>query len=369
MRDLDEIFMKKAILEAHKGRGFTSPNPCVGAMIVKGGKIIGKGYHKKAGEDHAEIAAIKDALGKAGGKKPGFKKLAGSTLYVNLEPCCHIGKTGPCVEEIVKYKIKRVVVSHSDPSKKVNCKGIEALKSHGIEVKVGVCEEEARMVNQPFLKVSKTGIPFVTLKAGISLDGRISTGTGKPEWITNELSRNHGYKLREFYDCIVVGANTVIIDNPFLRSKKGRLFRVIIDGALRVDISSKVFRDENCFIAYTERAKKSDVVRFKKAGIKIECFGKNKVDLKKLLKYLLEKFDIQSIFVEGGGEVNGSFADAKKIDDVYFYIAPEIIGGRNAISVVEGNGVKSVKDDLKIKSITVRMLKGDILVHGIINEY
>ena len=375
MKD-DVFYMKKAITLARKGGVYgvanVSPNPLVGAIIVlwKNGKdvIIGKGYHKVFGGAHAEVVAINDAL------KNGYceKDFRHSTLYVNLEPCCHFGKTGPCCEEIVRRKFKRVVVAHKDPSSKVDGKGIKYLKDNQVKVDIGVCEDLAREINQPFLKISKIGIPYVTLKSGITLDGRISTGRGKAEWITNQFSRKHGYALRLAHDAIVVGANTVIVDDPKLMSgkdRKGKLFRVILDGKLRTNPSYKVFRDQNVLVAHTDLAKKSDVKKFTDASVKVKSFGKDKVNIKELLKYLYKEFGIMSVFVEGGGEVNGSFVDAKMIDTVYFYIAPEILGGRNSISVVEGNGVESVKDDLKIKKLNVKNLNGDILISGNINEY
>lgn len=364
----DVLYMKKAINLARKGIGKTSPNPMVGCVIVLDDIVIGNGYHKTFGGPHAEIVAINDAV-KNGYGESEFKR---STLYVNLEPCCHFGKTGPCCEEIVRRGFKRVVIAHSDPSRKVNGKGIEYLKNHRVAVDIGVLENEAREINQSFLKTSLAGVPYVTLKAGITLDGRISAGKGVPEWITNEVSRKHGYNLRFTHDAIVVGANTVIVDNPKLMSGvggKGKLFRVILDGKLRVDPSSKVFRDENVLVAHTDVAKPVDIKKFTNAGIKIKSFGKEKIDIKKLLKYLYGEFGIMSVFVEGGGEVNGSFVDVKLVDNVYFYIAPEILGGRNSISVVEGTGFDSVQNDLKIKKLNVKKLNGDILLFGNINEY
>ena len=354
--------MKRAVELAKKGQGYTSPNPCVGAVIVRNGKIIGFGYHKKAGSDHAEIVAISDALKRK-------NSLKGAVLYTTLEPCCHYGKTGPCTEEIVRFGIGKVVIAHTDPSKKVNLKGVKFLRGHGVEVVVGVLEEEARMLNQPFLKTVKYGIPFVTLKAGISLDGKIATRSGKSEWITNELSREHGKNLRDNYDAIVVGANTVLIDNPVLACRKGRLLRVVVDGRLRVKVSSRVFRDDDVVVATTDLADKKALKKFKEAGVKVVRFGRKKVNIKALLKYLYKEFGVQSVFVEGGGGVNGSFVDEKLIDDVYFYISPEIIGGYDAVSVVGGKGVDSLKKSLKLKKVDVKMLEGDILVHGIVNQY
>ena len=354
--------MKQALTLAKKGMGFTAPNPNVGAIIVKNKKIIGRGYHKGAGNDHAEIVAIKDALAKK-------NSLKGSTLYVNLEPCCHQGQTGPCVSEIVRFGVKKVVVAHKDPSRKVNGKGLRFLKQNAVEVVVGVMENEARSINQPFLKIHKTGLPFVTLKAGISLDGKIATRSGKSEWITNALSRKHGHELRDDYDAIVVGANTVIIDNPVLACSRGPLLRVIVDGRLRVSPSSRVFRDEDVFVACSNLASAARLQKFDKAGVKVASFGGKRVAIKKLLKYLHKEFGVQSVFVEGGGGVNGSFVDAGMVDDVYFYVSPEIIGGKEAVGVVGGKGAKDLKKSLKLKKVDVKMLENDILVHGVINEY
>jgi len=357
--------MKRALELAKKARGNTSPNPCVGALIVKGGKIIGSGYHKKSGTDHAEIVAIKDALVKK-------NSLKGSVLYSTLEPCCHVGRTGPCVEAIIQFGIKKVVIAHKDPSKKVNGKGINFLKKHGVEVLVGVLENEARMLNQSFLKIAKVGVPFVTIKAGMTLDGKIATAKNVSKWITGKAAREDSHELRGFYDAIVVGANTVISDNPTLdggRKGDSPLLRVVVDGRLRVNPSSKVFRDSNVLVACSDKADSKKIEKFRSKGIKVESFGKSRVSIKRLLKFLYDKDCVQSVFVEGGGGVNGSFVDEGLVDDVYFYIAPMIIGGRDAVSVVGGKGISDLKKSLKMKTVDVKMLKDDILVHGIVNKY
>lgn len=355
MFDMDhETFMKAAIEEAKKGLGKTSPNPCVGAVIVKNGQIIGHGYHKKAGSDHAEVVAIKNARGQCFDVK-------GSTMYVTLEPCGHFGRTPPCVDALLKAGIKEVFAASEDFSRKINSKGLK--------IKIGLLDKEARILNQPFFKVSKLGIPFVTLKAGMSLDGKIATGSGKSQWITNELSRKHGHKLRDFYDAIVAGANTVMIDDPVLAGRNGKLLRVVIDGKLRTSVSARVYRDGNVFVACTDAALKSKFDQFAKAGIVIKSFGKEKVDIKKLLKFLHKKYSTQSVFVEGGGATNGAFADAGMVDDIYFYISPEIIGGVDAVSVIGGRGASDLGSSIKIKKVEISRLKSDILIHGIINEY
>ena len=276
MFDMDhEAFMKVAIAEAKKGFGKTSPNPCVGAVIVKGSRIIGRGYHKKAGSDHAEVAAIKNA------RSHGFD-VKGSTMYVTMEPCGHFGRTPPCVDALLKAGVSEVFAASKDFSRKIN--------SNGLKVIIGLLDKEARILNQPFFKVSRFGIPFVTVKGGMSLDGKIATGSGKSQWITNELSRKHGHKLRNFYDAIVVGANTVMIDNPLLSGKDGKLLRVIVDGKLRTSVSARVYRDGNVFVACTDSAGKNRFDQFVKAGIAVKSFGKSAVDVKKLLKFLYKKY-------------------------------------------------------------------------------
>jgi len=362
----DENFMKQVVLLALKAKGMTSPNPMVGAVIVRGGKVIGRGYHKVAGGDHAEIVAIKDALNKK-------NSVRGATMYVNLEPCSHHGKTPPCCEELVHVGISRVVIAHRDPSSKVNGRGVRYLKKHGVEVIEGVLEDEARRINQSFLKVSHFGLPYVTVKAGMSLDGKIATRSGKSEWITNEVSRVHGHELRVGYDSIIVGANTVRIDNPWLgaggKSDKKKILRVIVDGKLSTPLSSRVFRDDNVIVAYSGLASERLVKKFRKHGVRIEKFGSRSVSVLRLMKFLYEKMEVQSMFVEGGGGVHGSFFDAGVVDEVYLYISPEIIGGLGSVSVVGGKGVGVLKDSTKMKKTNVSRLKDDILVHGIVHEY
>jgi len=350
--------MKQAVHLALKAKGMTSPNPLVGAVIVRGGKVIGRGYHARAGDDHAEIVAIKDALAKK-------NSLRGAVMYVNLEPCSHHGRTPPCCEELVRVGIGRVVIGHRDPFEKVNGRGVKYLRRHGVEVVESVLADEARAINQAFSKSARTGLPYVTVKAGMSLDGKIATRSGKSEWITGEMSRKHGHELRRGYDAIVVGANTVKIDNPRLKG----LLRVVIDGKLSSPLSSRVFRDENVVVAYSGLASARNVKRFLAKGVRIEKFGAKVVSIPRLMKFLGTKMGVQSMFVEGGGTVNGSFFDAGMVDDVYFYISPEVIGGIGAVSVVGGKGVGSLKETAKMKKINVSRLKDDILVHGIVHEY
>ena len=218
----DEYYMKLAISLAQKGCGYVSPNPMVGAVIVKNGRIIGRGYHKRFGGNHAEINALKNAV----------EDVAASTLYVTLEPCCHEGKTPPCIDSIVEHKIARVVIGTIDPNPLVSCQGINYLQSLGIEVKIGVLENNCRKLNEVFFHFMKTGLPFVTIKYAQTLDGRIATATGESQWISSEASLKYTHQLRASHDAILVGAGTVIKDNPELKVRlvRGRNpLRVIVD--------------------------------------------------------------------------------------------------------------------------------------------
>ncbi len=325
-------YMEKALALAKKGLGFTSSNPCVGAVIVKNGVIMGEGWHEKAGEDHAETFAIKSVKKKS--------DLKGADLYVTLEPCCHFGKTPPCVDAIVKSGIKKVYVGMKDPFKEVNGKGIKFLEKHGIKVEVLDEKEklakEIKKINLPFIKWAKTGLPYVTFKAAISLDGKIGL-PGKRIMITSKKSRKHAKFQRSLCDCVMIGANTVRVDNPELgvspEFKGKKLLRVIVSSGLNFTLKEKIFRDRNVFVACTKKALKEDRKRFEKAGFEYGIFGKNEVDFMSLFKFLAKDKNVRHVFSEGGGRLNGSlFKQNKKngllIDRFLFYTAPKIIGKR-----------------------------------------
>ena len=357
----DKKFMNQALSLALKGKGSTSPNPLVGAVLVKSGKVVGKGYHKGAGLDHAEIVAVKDAYSKQNNPK-------GCVLYVNLEPCCHIGKTGPCCEEIVRVGISEVVIANLDPSAKVNGKGVKFLKKHGVKVRLGILEDEAREMNQIFFKNSKRDLPYVTVKAGMSLDGKIATKKHESQWITSDSSRKAGRALRGIYDAVLVGGGTVKDDNPTLVMPKGK-FQIVLDGDLSTPLSSKLYKGDDVIIVCTENVLQKKVEKLEARGVAVWKVGKSRVNFEKLLKKMYVEKGICSLFVEGGGGVIGSFFDAGFVDEVYFYYAPIIIGGMNAVSAVGGSGVSKLKDAGKIKKLTTSRSDGDILVHGYLNSY
>lgn len=357
--------MQKAYELAKKGLGKVSPNPCVGAVIVKNGEILAEGWHKKAGDDHAEIDAIN--------KVKDISKLKGAELYVTLEPCCHFGKTPPCVNRIIETGIKEVFIGMMDPFPKVKGKGIKILKKNGIFTEIFPKNTELAHkifeLNQPFLKAVKTNMPYVIMKAGISLDGKIATYTRDSKWITSEDARNDSKIERSFCDCVVIGAGAVESDDPVLGDK----LRVVIDKFLSSDLKRKVFRDEKVFVATTDMASKNERELFKKSGINFKSFGKNVVSIEKLLKYLYST-GVHSVFVEGGSGVHGYFYDAflknqKLIDKVIFYVAPKFIGGEKSLPVIGGTGVKFVREIKGFLDYNIEKVGRDIKFVGYFNCY
>lgn len=361
---MKEKYMNLAINLALKGIGKVNPNPLVGAVIVKDDEIIGVGYHKSYGEEHAEVNAINNAN----------KNIEGTTLYVTLEPCCHYGKTPPCVDLIIEKKIKKVVIGTLDPNTLVSGKGVKKLKENNIEVIVNVKEEECKKINEIFIKYITTNLPFVILKSAISLDGKIATATGESKWITSKEAREDGHMLRNKLSAIMVGVNTIIKDNPELtcRIENGKNpIRVILDSTLRIPLDSKVInnKDNLTVIATTKYANKAKKEMLLKKNIKvIEIKSKNKkVDLKELMKYLgREKID--SVLIEGGGTLNFSAIEENIVDKVRFYIAPKILGGEESKSSIGGKGFCKIDDAVKLKDLTYEKLKEEIVVEGYINK-
>lgn len=337
----DEKYMRMAIRLAEKAQGRTSPNPVVGAVIVKNNRIVGRGYHKKAGLPHAEVNALKQA----------GKTAKGATLYVSLEPCDHFGRTAPCTDAIIKSGIKKVVIGMKDPNPLNNGKGIKKLKDQGIKVVISGIQKEAESINRPYLKFITKRLPFITVKVAQSLDGKIATKTGDSKWISSEDSRRYVHWLRSKADAVMVGANTVIRDDPLLLSKLSKdrqPARIIINGNSRIPAKSKIF--------FTSA--KSPVM------LASSILGSNKrVDLIKLLE-ILAKNGIMHILVEGGGELISSLIGRDLVDRMIIFIAPKVIGGRRAITSVEGSGVARVKDAFNFKIKNIRRFKKDIMIEA-----
>ncbi|NQT28271.1 MAG: bifunctional diaminohydroxyphosphoribosylaminopyrimidine deaminase/5-amino-6-(5-phosphoribosylamino)uracil reductase RibD, partial [Candidatus Omnitrophica bacterium] len=313
----DLYFLKKTFSLAKRAEGFTSPNPLVGALFVKKNKILSFGYHRKSGGPHAEVEAIRVAK----------KSLSGSTLYINLEPCCHFGRTGPCVDEIIKRGIKRAVIATADPNPKVNRKSIRKLRKAGIKVEVGLCKKEAEKLNETFFKNIREKKPFVVAKVAQSLDGKIATQKGISQWITSSSSRKFSKKLRDRYDCVLIGANTLIKDNPGLDGLDKSPFKAVISPRLNIPLDSYLLKNNpHKLIIFT-----SDKSRFKRKKISSEVkvfFLKEEkgwLPVKKILK-ILYSLGIMSVFIEGGSQTIGQFFIKREIDKVFFFIAPKIIG-------------------------------------------
>jgi diaminohydroxyphosphoribosylaminopyrimidine deaminase/5-amino-6-(5-phosphoribosylamino)uracil reductase len=334
----DEYYMKLALGLARKGRGYVSPNPMVGAVIVKNGRIISRGYHQRFGDNHAEINAIKNTT----------EDIAGSTLYVNLEPCCHEGKTPPCIDSIIEHKIARVVIGTIDSNPLVSCRGIDCLQNHGIEIKTGVLEPECRKLNEKFFHYMETGLPFVTIKYAQTLDGRIATATGESQWISSEASLKFTHQLRAAHDAILVGAGTVIKDNPELtvRLVRGRNpLRVIVDSELKISQQAKVFQNISSAKTLIATTKTADDPKFQDVAgsgvelVTIDADEKGNVDLKKLFKTLAGR-KISSILIEGGAQIITSVLKNNLANRLVTIIAPKIIG----------SGIEAV-GDLNIRSL------------------
>lgn len=356
--------MERALELAKMGIGMVNPNPLVGAVIVKDDEIIGEGYHECYGEAHAERNAVKNAI----------KPVEGSTIYVTLEPCAHYGKTPPCVDLLIEKKFKKVVVGMLDPNELVAGKSIEKLKQHGIEVIVGVKEEECKKMNEIFIKYITSKIPFIVLKSGMSIDGKIATYSGESKWITSEQSREDSQNLRNRIQSIMVGVNTVIADDPELTCRINddkSLIRIIVDTNLRIPLDSKVVKneDKSTIVATTISSDENKKQALRKLGIKvIEVPSKNnRVNLRELVKRLGQD-GIDSILIEGGGTLNFSALQENIVDKVIFYIAPKILGGENSKSSIAGEGFSKLSEAVKLTNTSYRKVGEDLVIEGYIEK-
>ena len=359
----DEKFMREALRIARNAEGCTSPNPLVGAVIVKDGKIIAEGWHRQAGTPHAEI----HALNMAGDLS------RGATLYVTLEPCSHFGRTPPCTQAIINAGISRVVAAMSDPNPKVAGHGFELLRAAGIAVEVGLLEAEARRLNEVFLKWITRRLPFVTMKFACTLDGKIATVAGESQWISSEESRRFTHHLRDINDAILVGVGTVLADNPSLTTRlvEGKNpVRVIVDSNARTPLESKVVADKSArtIVAVTANAPPDKVRALKLRGVEVITAGNfERVDLTALMHALAER-EITSVLVEGGGTIHFSMLRARLVDKVLAFIAPKLIGGSRALSAVGGEGFAKLSDAVELNDITTTTLGADILISGYVKE-
>lgn len=360
----EEQFMKRAIELAKQGSGWTAPNPLVGAVVVKNGRVIGEGYHRKYGELHAERNALA-----ACSEDP-----AGATLYVTLEPCCHYGKTPPCTEIIIEKKIAKVVIGSRDPNPKVAGKGARILREHGIEVVEDYMREACDALNPVFFHYITTKTPYVVLKFAMTLDGKIATRTGASKWITGEAARNHVHQLRGRYAGILAGIGTVLADDPMLNCRidgAHQPLRIILDSQLRIPMGSRLVRSAKeypllivCNESNRDREEgASRIQKLEEAGAKVWTLPEKNghPDLNVLMQRLGEE-KIDSVLIEGGGTVNEAALKAHIVHHVCAYIAPKIFGGEDAKTPVEGSGIRLPQECANLRLAKITVLLNDMLL-------
>ena len=371
----DADFMHMALKEAAKGKGFTSPNPMVGAVVVKGHQVVGRGHHGYAGGPHAEVNAIDDAGDAANG----------AMLYVTLEPCNHTGRTPPCTEKILSSGIKKVVVAANDPNPDVTGGGNDFLRSKGLVVVEGVCAKEANQLNEVFNKYIKTKRPFVVLKCAATLDGQIATNTGDAKWISNAFSRKYVHKLRHEYDAIMVGMGTVKADNPQLTTrlpegingkKAKNPLRVILDSQLSIPEDATVLRidSDSDTVLVTgplaeDQANLDKKNRLEKLGVKIISapLRNNQVDLNALM-VILGKMGVTGLFIEGGARVHAAALAAGIVDKVLFFYAPKLLGANDGIPMCAGSGPALMADSIPVENIRVKQFGDDVMIEGYVKK-
>lgn len=357
----DREYMELALELARNAEGDTSPNPMVGCVLVRDGKIIGQGWHHKAGEPHAELEAIRDAK----------NKVRGATAYVTLEPCSHVGRVGPCCVTMARMGIERVVCAMEDPNPKVAGAGIKYLRDNGVQVEVGLCQKEAESLNEKFLFAITHERPFISLKYAMTLDGKIATASGDSQWVTGEAARTKAHYLRKTHDAVLVGVGTVLADNPELTTRlvKGKnALRIVLDSELRTPLTSAVLNEAaNTLIFVGENYNKERAQALSQMDwvevLQVPESTPGKLDLQAILKILSER-QIRSVLVEGGSQVLGAFKDAGLVDRVYAFVAPKLCGGQDALSAVGGQGVQLMDACLQLEDLEVEQLEADVLITG-----
>ncbi len=372
--DRDNGFMGMALDLARLAYGKTSPNPMVGALIVKNGRVIGKGFHRKAGMPHAEVEAIREAQASQSAS------LKGAVLYVTLEPCCHQGRTPPCVEAILSSGIRDIVVGMKDPDEKVSGRGIRLLKKQGLRVRTGVLEAECQDLNEAYVKHRSRKMPYVTLKIASTLDGKIALAHGESQWITNEESRRMGHVLRDQNDAVLVGLGTIEKDDPRLTTRLSRQeggkdpIRVVLDSGLRISTKAQVLRqlsESPTWIATTLGAQDRKVKDFEKkfSRVSFEILScrsdkKGRVDLPDLLKQLASR-GILSVLVEGGPTVATAFLKQRLVDRVVHFISPSYLGD-GQVSALQPLSIRKLSQRLQLKEVEVRALGCDVMIEGLL---
>jgi diaminohydroxyphosphoribosylaminopyrimidine deaminase/5-amino-6-(5-phosphoribosylamino)uracil reductase len=363
----DQIWMRRALELAARARGRTSPNPMVGAVVVKDGEVVGEGFHAYAGADHAEVVALREA-GEAA---------AGATLYVSLEPCCHYGRTPPCVERITRAGIRRVVAPCVDPNPAVSGKGISSLRASGLSVEVGPLAAEAVQLNEAFFTYVRTGRPFVILKTAASLDGKIATRTGESRWITGERARRRTHELRNEVDAVLVGIGTVLRDDPLLTTRLGSAdqrdpARIIVDNLARLPLRAKVVNRASTaptILAVSQMAPRARLEALKQEGIQIIVVdgSPRRVSLERLME-ALGKREMLTVMIEGGAEINASALREGIVDKVCLFLAPMLLGGKTTPSAVGGEGIELLGQAIRLRDLRIERFDEDLLIEGYIDK-
>lgn len=361
----DEQFMRDALALARLGRGRTSPNPVVGAVIIKDGRVVGRGWHQKAGTAHAEIHALAEAGADADN----------ATIYVTLEPCCHQGRTGPCTDAIIAAGISRVVVAMTDPNPLVAGCGIAVLRNNGIVVDTDVLSDEAALINAPFIKWISCNMPFVTLKNGVSLDGKIATRTGNSRWITSEESRLEVHRMRDGSDVIITGIGTVIADDPELTTRLpegGKSpVRLVVDRLARTPLTAKIINDRKTptIIAVSKDAPLDRIAALEAKGVEILKVSEfaGRLDLSAILRNLGQRC-MTHVMVEAGATLNSSFLFGNYVDRVVMFIAPKIIGGTGAPGSYGGEGSDLLSEAVELEDLIVSQKGPDLMIEGFVKR-
>lgn len=354
---MEDRFMAEALALAARGLGMTSPNPMVGAVLVKRGRIVGRGYHRRYGAAHAEVEAIRDAGAEA----------TGSALYVTMEPCCHQGKTPACTEAICAAGIRRVYAATLDPNPLVNGAGVKRLRAAGVTVRLGLMASATRQLNEAYFTFMEQHRPFVMLKVAVSLDGMMATGGGESQWITGEGARRFAQELRRAVDAVIVGVNTVLTDNPRLTCRilpRKRLLRVVLDSDLRLDPDLRLFKEKGPVLVFTASENKQRRLRLEKSGaqvVRVRLQAKGRISWQDILEELYRR-QMTSVLIEGGATVVSSAFEAGVVDKAYVFHAPKILGPGRLFS--QGISPRRLSTAIVLRDLRHRMLGDDVLTEG-----
>ncbi len=360
------MYMERALELASQGRGRTSPNPMVGAVLTRGGAVVGEGYHAVAGGDHAEAAALTAA----------GESARGATCFVTLEPCTHYGRTPPCTDALIQAGITRVVAAAYDPNPQVAGRGVERLRAAGIAVETGLLQEEAVRLNEAYLTYIQTGKPLVLLKAALSVDGRLATRTGESQWITGEQARHRVHQVRNAVDAIVVGIGTVLRDDPMLTARvaaeeKRDPLRVVVDTRGRVPVTARLFTSGSHppLVAVGPRVAQARLRQLRERGADLIVLplGEGGLSLPHLIRELGRR-EITSVMIEGGGRLATTALQAGAVDKLMLILAPILIGGKKAPTLLQGEGAEKLTEALRIRQLTVEQIGNDLLLEGYLNE-